>query len=59
MGQPKQKVEVITHASTRLWQEVLCGASKPIDGPLVSTGSKEYVTCEDCKRLLPTPQDKG
>jgi PHP family Zn ribbon phosphoesterase len=48
--------EFITHASTRLWQEVLCGASKPLDGPLVSIGSYEYVTCEDCKRLLPARQ---
>lgn len=44
--------EIITHMSTRLWQEVLCGASKPIDGPLVSTGSPGAVTCEDCRRLL-------
>jgi hypothetical protein len=45
--------EMVTHMSTRLWQEVLCGASKPLDGPLISTVSKEYVTREDCKRLLP------
>lgn len=47
-GEGEWMAEIITtHMSTRLWQEVLCGASKPIDGPLVSTGSPEYVTCED------------
>jgi hypothetical protein len=51
--------EMVTHMSTRLWQEVLCGASKPIDGPLISTGSAQYVTCDDCKQLLPLDADES